>query len=209
MPDGLLLRRRLGGALAAAEGAGGGTGALRGPLHADPPGGGPPAGRRPSGLQSAHRAPAGALPGARGKPEQHPPGHPARGGGADEVGADEDRAHHQRLPRHQNPPDLHRQLCGPAEKAGDAQRPGPGIPGGSGPPVRPAEKAHRGPGGGLQSLHGEPDGGLPAHRCQCPAHPEHRGIPGKIGGQGDGPDPHPRPGEPSHFRRRAAAVAGV
>ncbi|MFQ9411447.1 MAG: hypothetical protein ACLR1T_10870 [Evtepia gabavorous] len=64
---------------------------------------GPPAGRRPSGLQSVHRAPAGALPGARGKPEQHPPGHPARGGGADEVGADEDRAHHQRLPRHQNP----------------------------------------------------------------------------------------------------------
>ncbi len=39
----------------------------------------------------------------------------------------------------------------------------------------PAEKAHRGPGGGLQGLHGEPDSELPAHGRQRPAVPERRG----------------------------------
>ena len=44
-----------------------------------------------------------------------PGGQPGRGAAA-AVGADEDRAHHQRLPRHQNAPDLHCELRGPAAK---------------------------------------------------------------------------------------------
>ena len=65
----------------------------------------------------------------------------------------------QRLPRPQDPPHLHHQLCGPAEKGGDPESQGQGVHRGAGPEEPAAQEAHRGPGGGLQGLHGEPDGG--------------------------------------------------
>ena len=49
--------------------------------------------------------------------KRHRPGHQPGRGAADEIGTAENRADYQRLPRHQDAPDVHRQLCGPAAKA--------------------------------------------------------------------------------------------
>ena len=73
--------------------------------------------------------------------------HRRGGGGAAQVGAVQNRADHQRLPRPQDPPHQHRQLCGSAEQALPA-RGRPLLCGGASAPVRPAEKADGGPGGG-------------------------------------------------------------
>ena len=116
------------------------------------------------------------LPRPRRSPEQRPPGDSARRGGTDEERADENGADHQCLPRHQNAPDRHRELRGPAQAGADAQREGQGIPGRTGPPVCPPEKADGGLSGSLQSHHRQPDRRPPAHGRERLPGPDHRGI---------------------------------
>lgn len=85
-----------------------------------------------------------------GEPELRAGGHSAGCGGENEVRAAENPADHQRVPRYQDAADVHRQLCGPAEKGGDALRRGAGVSGGAGPAVPAAAEADGGPGGGVR-----------------------------------------------------------
>ena len=77
------------------------------------------------------------------KSAEHPVRHPEGRRRADTRRAHEDRAHHQRLPRHQDAADLHRQLCGSSGKGGHPAGKGEGICGRSEPAGRAAQKAHR------------------------------------------------------------------
>ena len=77
-------------------------------------------GRGPE-LSGGHQPDGAGLQIPRRGPEPHRPGHGGGGGPADAQRADENGAHHQRVPRHQDAPDLHHQLRGPHRKGAPEQ----------------------------------------------------------------------------------------
>lgn len=89
---------------------------------------------------------------ARGKSAEHPVRHPEGRRRADTRRAHEDRAHHQRLPRHQDAADLHRQLRRSSGKGGHPAGEGEGIRGRAAPAVRAAQEADGGSGRGVEGL---------------------------------------------------------
>ena len=101
-------------------------------------------------LISAKKLRTGASEIAKG--QRHPERHLPRGGRASAQRAHEDRAHHQRLPRHQDPADLDHQLCRPALEGGDRKRKGAGIHRGAAAAERQTQKADGRSRGSLQGL---------------------------------------------------------
>ena len=144
-----------------------GSGAAGGPVYrpepADAAEGRRKAGARRLLLPHRHEVPHRRLQALRPGAQRRAVRPGAGGAGADEGRAPEDRAHHQRVPRHQDAADLYRQLCGPAEKGGHPLPRGPGVHRRAGPAEPSAEKADRGSGGGVQSLLRRAECGPTAH----------------------------------------------
>ena len=162
-------------------------GAGRGPHVPEAAAGRQGTGRRGPCLSGGHQGHGAGLQIPRRGPEPHRPGHGGGGGAADAQRADEDGAHHQRLPRHQDAPDLHHQLRGPHRPGAQGQRQDPGVRRRPHPPVGAAEAADRGPGGGVQGLHGEPGGESGPLPGGSPADPGGGGVRAEAEGRRAGP----------------------
>ena len=129
-----------------------------------------------------HQAAVRRLPAVRAGHEPAAKRHGERRAGADARRADENRADHQRVPRHQDAVDLHCQLRGSAEEGGHPLPRRPAVHCGAGPAEQAAEKADGGSGGGVQGVLRRAAGGRAAHRCERAVQPDRRRVSGSAGG---------------------------